>query len=193
MVHQKGLSDLITAFAMLTRSADRPRVQLLLLGDGPLEGDLRRQAQRQGVSGHVIFCGFRPDVVGLLPAIDVIAFSSLYEGLPIALLEAMAAGRCIVATDVPGIGDVLTNGDDALIVPAHTPSALCAALARVVTDSAARSRLGIGAYRRFSEQYTADRMVVAYERIYRELARAGQGSTAIPGSDSPDGRLASRP
>ena len=93
-------------------------VQLVLVGSGPLERALRDDARSLGLSDRVVFAGSRDDVAELLPAFDVFALSSQNEGLPISLLEAMAAGVPCVATSVGGVPEVIHNGNEGLLVPA---------------------------------------------------------------------------
>jgi glycosyltransferase involved in cell wall biosynthesis len=150
---------------------------LLLLGDGPQRRQLERQARDEGVAERVRFAGLRPDATRLLPVIDVVAFSSIWEGLSVAMLEAMAAARCIVGTQVPGILEAVRHEREALIVPVGDVAQLAAALGRVATSPQLRAELGRAARKRFQEQFTAERMVRDYEILYREArARGGGGS-----------------
>ncbi len=189
LVEQKGLRHLLAAFGLLRAAGGLDGVHLVLLGEGELRGELEGQARAEGVGDRVIFAGSRADVARLLPACDVVAFSSLYEGLPVALLEAMAAARCIVATDLPGIAEAVGDASDtsaasagraALLVPPADPAALAGALARVLADAALGRRLGAAAERRFRERFTAAQMVRGYERLYRDVAAAAAASGAAP-------------
>ncbi|MFI5364871.1 MAG: glycosyltransferase [Candidatus Binatia bacterium] len=175
LVAQKGYHHLISAFAdVCRRSTISPR--LVLVGDGPLRADLQRQAQREGISDLVLFTGVRSDVPRLLGAFDVLVFSSGYEGLPIALLEGMAAARCIIGTDAPGILDGVRDQQEALIVPIGDAGRLCAALMQVSADGALRRRLGDAARRRFVREFTAQRMVSSYERVYQHIVEAAHSA-----------------
>lgn len=170
LVEQKGFADLISALALV--ATDRQDVQLVLLGDGPLRESLRARAVQEGVGDRVRFAGFRSAVRALLAAFDVIVFSSLDEGLPMALLEAMAAGRCIIATNVGGVGEAIRDGREGVLVPPRNPSVLAAALRSVVGDPELRARLGEAARRRCLEEFTARRMADRYASIYTELLTA---------------------
>ena len=169
---QKGHSDLLAAFAdfLATTAID---ARLLLLGTGPLADQLEAQAREADIHHRVTFAGFRSDVPELLPALDVVVFSSLYEGLPVALLEAMAAARCIVTTDVPGIVEAVRHQREALVAPRSAPRQLAETLARVAAAPELRSRLGAAARKRFHERFTADAMVRSYQDVYRELLSEG--------------------
>lgn len=121
------------------------RLHLVLVGYGGLQEPLRAQAERAGLGDRVTFTGRRDDVQQLLPALDVFALSSLQEGLPLSLLEAMAAGVPAVATAVGGVPEVLTDGREGFLVPAGDASGLAAALMRLVDDDALRGRMGAAA------------------------------------------------
>ena len=168
LVEQKGLDNLIRAFADLARSGTTA-VALVIVGDGPLRAELEGLARSERVAERVKFAGLRSDIPQLLHAVDIVAFGSKFEGLPMALLESMAAARCIVATDAPGILDAVTPGQEALIAPRGDVSRLSAALREAVADPALRQRLGDAARRRFLRDFTAERMVERYEAVYREV------------------------
>jgi glycosyltransferase involved in cell wall biosynthesis len=140
---KKDQATLVRAFAALPPEPElaEPRAVLVLVGLGPLEGDLRALATAEGVGDRVLFAGSRDDVFELLPGFDVFALSSRFEGLPISLLEAMATGVAPVVTPVGGIPEVVTDGRDGLLVPPGDPGALTAALARVLGDGALRARI----------------------------------------------------
>ena len=137
---KKDQATLLRAVAELS-PAGRD-VVAVLVGLGPLEEDLRALAVELGVGGRVRFPGSRDDVFALLPAFDVFVLSSRFEGLPIALLEAMATGVAPVATRVGGIPEVITDGQDGLLVDPGDPAALAGALDRLLVDDALRDRLG---------------------------------------------------
>ena len=117
----------------------------------------------------VILTGFRPDAVDLMAACDVFAMSSLWEGLPVAVMEALALGLPIVATSVGGLAETFTDGVDALLVPSGDSSALADAIERVATDAALRDRLAAAAAARAPE-FDAARAQRRLEQIYRSVA-----------------------
>lgn len=171
---QKGFDYLIRAIAALPDDS-KSRVRLVLFGEGAILEELQQQARRAGVSDRVLFAGFRPDIRELMAAIDVVVFSSLWEGLPIALLEAMAAARCIVTTDVPGNLEAVRDTREALVVPSRSVDRLSAALNAVITEPDLRLELGENSRRRFLERFAADQMVESYEALYREVLREQKG------------------
>ncbi|MEY2567254.1 MAG: hypothetical protein QOE35_1783 [Actinomycetota bacterium] len=140
---KKDHATLITAFAQLRR--DHPEAELALVGTGPEEHAVRRQVTAAGLEGRVHFLGLRDDVPDLLAGFDVFVLSSRFEGLPIALLEAMASGLACVATAVGGVPEVVTHGEDGLLVPPGDAAGLAVALGKVLEDAALRNALGSAA------------------------------------------------
>ncbi|HKY67879.1 MAG TPA: glycosyltransferase, partial [Acidimicrobiales bacterium] len=137
---KKDQASLLRAVAAL---ADRQgEVDLVLVGTGPLEDELRALAAELGIGRRTHLPGSRDDVFSLLAAFDVFALSSRFEGLPIALLEAMATGVAPVATAVGGIPEVITDGRDGLLVQPGDPVQLAAALDRLLGDHDARATIG---------------------------------------------------
>jgi len=152
-------------------------VQLVLVGSGPLERALRDDARSLGLSDRVVFAGSRDDVAELLPAFDVFALSSQNEGLPISLLEAMAAGVPCVATSVGGVPEVIHNGNEGLLVPAGDRVALADALSLLLRAPELRNAIGARAAqtaRRFDVTQAAHRT----ETVYRDALRASPQETA---------------
>ena len=131
----KAAKDHPTLLQAAARVRERvPEVRFLLIGQGPLEPETRRLAADLGLDGTVVFTGFRTDAHRLLAALDVFTLSSTYEGLPIALIEAMALGRPAVVTRVGGVPEVLHDGAQGLLVPPRDPAALADGLLRLLGD-----------------------------------------------------------
>src|SRR4029077_20989023 len=118
---------------------------LMLVGDGTLRRSLENDAASLGIRDRVTFCGTRRDLGNLLPAMDVFALPSLWEGLPLALILAMGAGRPVVATRLAGIPEVVSDGETGLLVPPGDATALGSAIARLYGDAVLRARLGAAA------------------------------------------------
>lgn len=135
----KGNSYLIDAAKIVL--AARPDARFLLFGEGPLLDSLRAQAASLGLGDRFIFGGFQKDVARVLSAFDLSVFPSLWEGTPLTLFEALAAGRPIVATDADGLLDVLTKEHDALIVPKRDAAALARRILELMSDPVLRARL----------------------------------------------------
>tara|TARA_R110002073_G_scaffold293075_1_gene458536 strand:+ start:93733 stop:94863 length:1131 start_codon:yes stop_codon:yes gene_type:complete len=145
------------------------KVCCLFIGDGPDKEALHSQVNALQLSDDVFFAGFRRDVPQLLAAIDVLVIPSQWEGLPMALLEAMALARVVVAHDVGGIGDVLRDGLDGLVVPSKDSAALTEALKTVLMDPEMRHAMGTSARKRVEEKYSAKELSACYEALYREV------------------------
>jgi glycosyltransferase involved in cell wall biosynthesis len=146
---------------------------VLLAGDGDLVEPLRAQAAALGIAGQVVFAGHRTDVPALLGALDVFCISSLYEGTPLALFEAMAAGKAIVSTSVDGCREVLEDGVTGVLVPPADAAALAEGLERVLRDGDLRAALGrhaLAASRRYDVRACVDAMQAFYDHL---LARPG--------------------
>lgn len=162
----KGNSYLVDAAARVL--SERPRARFVLVGEGPLLGDLQAQAAALGLGDRFLFAGFRRDVARTLSAFDLVAFPSLWEGTPLTVFETLASAKPIVATDADGLLDVLTDGRDAIIVPKRHADALAAAIVRAMDDPALRQRLGAEAAIT-GRQYDIALFVRKMERLYTLL------------------------
>lgn len=162
---QKGHRYLLDAARSVFARSD---AWLLIAGDGDLMQPLRAQAAELGIAGRVVFAGHRADVPELLGAIDVFAISSNYEGTPLTLFEAMAAGKPIVSTAVDGCREVLEDGRNGLLVTVRDSSGLAEALLRMLQDAALRARLAAVA-REDSKRYDVAECVRQMEALYDEL------------------------
>ena len=173
LVRRKGLDVLIEALRRL--AAEGPPPRLWIAGEGPERGALEAQALRAGLGDRVRLLGRREDAADLLAACDVFVLPSRREGLGVAALEAMAAGRPVVASRVGGLAAAVLDGRTGLLVPPEDPAALAAAIATLLGDGALRSRLGAAGPARVEADFGAEGMVEAYEKLYREiLAEAGR-------------------
>jgi glycosyltransferase involved in cell wall biosynthesis len=180
----KGLEYLLEAAARLPRNGRR--IQIAIAGDGPARQRLERIAIERGVTDRVTFLGFREDVGDLLAASDLVVLPSLREGLSIALLEAMAAGKPIIATSIGSQREVASQADMAQLVPPADARALSEAIERLAADQEAMERLGRNARTLYETRYTEERMLEDYKQLYHELwgtkrrlevpVLAGQGS-----------------
>ncbi|HEX8969748.1 MAG TPA: glycosyltransferase [Chloroflexota bacterium] len=164
---QKGQRHLIAAMPPLLERV--PRAHALIAGGGDLEEYLRDLAAEVGVAERVHVLGPRKDVPGLMHAMNVFAMPSIWEGFGLVLLEAMAAGRPIVASRVATIPEVVVDGETGLLVPAGDPLALAEALARLATEPGLARRFGDAGQDRLRRQFSIDKMVGDTELLYREL------------------------
>jgi glycosyltransferase involved in cell wall biosynthesis len=163
----KGHRHLIDALARLGER--HARVHLAIGGRGDLAEALTAQARGLGLADRVHLLGLRSDVPAVLAAADIFVHPSLSEALPLAILEAMWAGRPIVASDVGEIGVVLGRGEAGVLVEPGDPSALAAALDRLLTDPDLARSLGARAYQRALDRYDISQMVRRYVQAYAEL------------------------
>jgi len=174
LASEKGLTYLIQALPSLCRRF--PDLLVILAGEGELRGPLEREARSLGVNSQVLFAGPRSDVPALMRLFDVFALPSLREGLPLVLLEAMAASVPIVATSVGGNPEIVRHGATGLLVPPRDPAALAAALDQVLSNRELRASFAFEGSRDFEARFTLDRTIAAYENLYEELlARHGKG------------------
>lgn len=171
LVRRKGLDVLLDAVAALAGNGMRPAVWLA--GDGPERGALAAQAERLGLGAQVRFLGYRRDVGDLLAACDILVLPSRREGLGNAALEAMGAGRPVVASAVGGLAEAVIDGRTGLLVPPEDTAALGAALERLLRDEGLRGRLGAAGPSRIGEGFLPEQMVAAYERLYGEIIAGG--------------------
>lgn len=160
---QKGLEILLRAATAL------PEAVFAIAGDGPLGPSLERLAEELGVADRVRFLGFRRDVPQLMAAADVFALPSLFEGSPLAVLEAMAAGRAVVSSAIGGTNEVVVDEESGLLVPPGDAEALAAALRRLLGDRPLRESLAENARSRVEERFTPAAMVHRVEQIYEQL------------------------
>jgi glycosyltransferase involved in cell wall biosynthesis len=167
MAEQKGIEYLIRAVALLP--PDTPDLVVLLAGSGPLQGDLESLAAELDVTDRVRFLGFRSDIGSLLAAADLVVLPSLWEGMSISLLEAMAAERPVITTTIGSNVEVTDDGDGALLVPAKDPASLAEAIYRLRTDSDLRAKLASRGAAIQRERYREETMVDAYLRLYDDL------------------------
>jgi glycosyltransferase involved in cell wall biosynthesis len=180
MAERKGIPDLLAAFALL--AAERPAIELVCLGAGPHRRRFEAEADRLGVESRVHFAGQRDDVPDVLAASDVLALTSSREGVPRAVMEAMAARVPVVATDVVGTRAVVADGQTGLLVPFGAPQAVARAIARVLDDDELCHRLTSEAHtvlvRDWHQRQVVERMAVGY----RQLLNTAQDRGTAPAS-----------
>jgi len=171
LLERKGHYELVSAWAEVQDG--HPNTRLLLVGDGPEREDLQAHAESAGCADSIEFLGRREDVPKLLAAMDVFVFPSHFEGLPGAVIEAMAAGLPIVATPVDGTAELLDAYETGLFVPVKEPAAIAAAISRVLETPALRSSLGERAQERAREQFGTDAMIAGFEAHYAAVLDDG--------------------
>lgn len=162
---QKALHVMFEAIEQL------PGATLVVLGEGPSRSVLERQAS-QIAPGKVLFLGFRPDVADIVRASDAFCLSSIWEGVPLAAMEAILCGTVVVSTDVGGMSELVSQGRSGLLVEKNDPEALAEALRTVLDDPELAGRFSSEAKASLTERFNRIKMLERIERAYRELADA---------------------
>jgi len=165
---QKGVSYLFRAAETILLA--HPEAKIVVVGGGPLETEFRAMTAKEGFGRSVAFLGERADASEILALFDVFVLPSLWEGLPLALVEAAAAGKPIVATDIDGVREVVRNGETGLLVPPRDSAALAAAVLRLLDDPDLARRLAGRARAEVPPLYTVERMVSETASLYLEIA-----------------------
>jgi glycosyltransferase involved in cell wall biosynthesis len=168
LVPHKGQKHLVEAAALVMR--DVPDARFIIAGEGELRESLERQIREHHLEKHVFLAGFRPDVLSLHKAFDIFVMSSVTEGLGTSLLDAMAAGKPIVATRAGGIPEVVVDGETGYLVPPRDHDAMAGAIARLLKDEALRRRMGEAGQKRARVRFSAERMVQDTLRVYKRVA-----------------------
>ncbi|MFC4949913.1 glycosyltransferase [Pseudonocardia sp. GCM10023141] len=164
---QKDHGVLLRAVAKL--AADRPGLRLVVVGGGEEEARLRALVFELGIENRVTFTGIRRDVADLLPGFDVSCLSSVHEGAPLTVLESMAAGLPVIATDCGALRDMVADGQEGFIVPAGDSAAYTASLARLVDDPALRTEMGARARARAERECSIEHTVAGYQELLTRL------------------------
>jgi glycosyltransferase involved in cell wall biosynthesis len=164
---QKGLSTLIDAAVVVAPRF--PQAHVLLVGEGPQRSELEQSIRDKGLAGRIHFAGWRPDVPELLAAGTALVLSSLWEGLPNVILEAMAAGLPVVATRVEGTSELIINGRTGLLVPPQSPQELAWAIERILSDPAQARSMGQSGRERALAEFSWQKMVDRYCALYSSV------------------------
>lgn len=154
-----------------------PRLRVVVVGDGPERDSLRRLVTELGLASVVRFAGLRPQVPSFHYLFDVSVLTSTSEGFPNSLVEAMAAGRPIVATNVGGVTDAVRDGENGLLVPARDPAALARALGSLLENRELRAAMGAAGAKRAREDFHARHVIATLEAVYDQLL-SGRGAGA---------------
>jgi len=142
------------------------QIVLVVAGGGPLEQLLLLEAKSLGINDSIQFLGFRMDMAEILPIFDVYVLPSLWEGLPLVVLEAMAASKPVVATAVGGTPTAVLNGETGLTVPPKDPAELAKAIMAVLHDSRKAAGFGAKGHQYYLSNFTVHKMVSKYQSLY---------------------------
>lgn len=164
---QKGHRFLVDAVPLVLRSA--PDTHFLFIGDGELHSELAHLLRARGLESHVHLLGARQDIADLLAITDLFVLPSLWEGLPNSVLEAMAAGLPVIATNVDGCPEIVVDGRTGLLIPPADPEALAEAIAELLSDETKRLSMGQAGRRHVATSFSTEASVLAYQNLYQEL------------------------
>jgi glycosyltransferase involved in cell wall biosynthesis len=188
---QKDPRTFLAAAAIVARKM--PSVSFLVVGGGSLQAELEREAQALGLGGRIVFTGPRRDVPRLLAACDMSVLASVKEGMSNTIMESMAAGKPMVATRVGGNPELMQDGETGFLVSPRDPTALAAAIQRILDDPALAKSMGLQAKARMAERFSVDAMVAATQGLYDELVAAaatGEGAASRSGTPVEPGTVA---
>jgi len=148
------------------------KVKFLIVGDGSLRGELESYARKLGIDRSVVFTGWRTDLSAVYEALDIVCITSLNEGTPISLIEAMASGKAVISTDVGGVRDIVTHNETGLLSPSEDAAAYSKNLLELLSDEDKRARMGREGRKFVSRKYSKGRLISDMELLYRnELNR----------------------
>lgn len=159
---QKGYSTLLRAIAL---SKEKAKLELYIFGDGPLRSHLQKLAEGLGVQDITHFMGFKNDVLNFMMRCELFVSSSLWEGFPTVILEAMALGVPVIATDVSGSRELIINGETGILIPPSNPEALSKATIQMVANPEYAQTMALNARRKVS-QYLMENIAIRYLDIY---------------------------
>ena len=165
---------LLQAIPQILRACHQ--TSFLFIGRGELEVPPKTQVKKLGVEEKMRFLGLRQDIPMLLSVMDIFAMPSLSEGLSVALLEAMAAAKPVVATDVGGNSELVASGETGLLVPPSDVDALAMKICELLKNKELASSLGANALAKVNRKFTVDAMITKYERLYE--------NNCFPGSEA---------
>ena len=161
---QKGLTYLIEAMSLLTTKD----IRLFIVGDGELRNELENKVEELHLQDSVTFLGYRKDIVECINSFDFCVLPSVFEGFGLVAIEAFMNSKTLVATDIPGLNEVVTN-KNGILVPAKNPGALASAIDKLATDVLLRNRLAFHAKKTYEEKFSYSMFLENYRALYREI------------------------
>ena len=161
---QKGLPYLIESMKLVKN----PNVSLFIIGDGELKNDLMVQTKELGLEERIHFLGYRSDVVECINSFDFLVSSSIYEGLALSVIETFLNSKTIVATDIPGINEIV-NGTNGLLIPVKNPNAMAQAIDKLAGEVKFREKLAKKARLDYESKYSYSSFINNYKQFYTKL------------------------
>lgn len=165
---QKALDDFVRLADLISRIC--PKVKFLIVGDGVLRAKIEAMISRLKLAPRFLLTGWRRDIPEILSAMDVFVLTSLWEGLPVSILEAMSAGLPVVATHTGGIADVIVEGETGFLVPCKDSVSMLKKILPLLEDPRLRDRIGRNARARIGEEFSTENMARITENLYFRLA-----------------------
>lgn len=171
---RKCIQDIIDSIPAVLKAV--PDARFLFVGKGNLENDLLRQRSKRGLAKEIIYAGFRKDIPAIMQAIDLLILPSKVEGFGYVLIEAMAAAKPVVATNVSSIPEIVKHGETGFLVPVHQPEKLANAIVTILKDENLAVLMGQNGRERMLENFTIERMISQIESIFVDCANGLQRS-----------------
>jgi glycosyltransferase involved in cell wall biosynthesis len=165
---EKNLELLIKAFGGFLNGNPQAQAKLILIGDGPMRSLLEEATKKSDIGSHVFFLGLIPDAHRFFNAIDILVLPSLSEGSPLSIIEAMVAGKAIIASDIPAIRELVEHEKEALLFNSHSVEDLKAAILALCRDPDLRAKLGANAKKK-AKLYDVDKVYGQISKVYDEL------------------------
>ncbi|MFH1379831.1 MAG: glycosyltransferase family 4 protein [bacterium] len=166
LCYQKAFHVFIESAAQVL--ASYPNIQFLLVGDGPLKKDLEQLAHKSGIDKNIIFTGFRNDIPEMLACMDIFVLSSILEGNPIILLEAMAMAKPMVVTEIDGVKEVVENHKSAYVVNPGNPQAMADCIKDLIKDKHKAKNMGLRSQQEAKAKYDIKQAIKFHEKLYRD-------------------------
>lgn len=173
----KGIADLLRAVSQIAKRGDVDEFRLVIAGDGPLRGQLQKLAVELGIGDRTLFLGTRTDVYDLLQVFDMFVLPSLHEGVPMALLEAMASACAVVATTVGGVPEVVRDTIDGRLVPPRNVPALAGAIAQLASSALLRAELGAAGKSRIARVHDVKVVASHTKQVYHPIRAYAEAGT----------------
>jgi glycosyltransferase involved in cell wall biosynthesis len=167
LIEQKGLSYALDAFARLRQQF--PSAHYVIIGDGPLRGELEARIDGLGLRGQAHLAGWHSDAARLMPAFDIFLMPSVWEGFGLVALEAMAARLPVIASKVSALPEIVVDRETGVLVPPGDVDGLCGALQRLLADAALRRAMGEAGRARLESDFSVQRMIDATLAVYRRF------------------------
>lgn len=162
---QKGHENLLKAFAIAQKQ--RPETMLWIVGDGPLRKKLVKLAENLGIANNIRFWGDRDDIPEILKALDIFIHTSFHEGMPTAVMEAMAGGKPIIVSNVDGVASLIDDGETGWFVESLSPEDIAQKIFFVLENKNLWGKIGLAARERIEKEFSVKKMIAAYDSFYQ--------------------------